>query len=119
MTATQRAASRYEGGSENLTLHFDRIASLLGSRAEWDEPCELLEAIAYEINEARTAETPSVSDESDRALEFWRRIAAGYGDDFSDFVCAEENCFRGLDDGEGYDGYCGEHADETEGVASA
>lgn len=38
-------------------------------------------------------------------------------DDWDEDVCDEPECSNRLDDGEGYDGYCGTHADiyEQEG----
>lgn len=40
------------------------------------------------------------------------QAAQAAGDD--DDTCAEDDCDASLDDGEGYDGYCGNHADQRE-----
>ena len=55
-------------------------------------------------------------------MRHWRALADRFGiehdgedeDEDEEEICREEGCENSLDDGEGYDGLCGEHADEAE-----
>ena len=52
----------------------------------------------------RTLDTAATHAEAEDALQAW----------LDENVCADANCDEPLDDGEGFDGYCGNHADILE-----
>ena len=91
-----------------------KVAAYLGSNEEWDS--EMLEGIATDCG---SAGLPRVGDQTEEALRGYRELADQFGyshdgpeDDEDDDACAD--CGEPLDDGEGYDGYCGNCADKLE-----
>lgn len=91
-------------------------AIVLGANEEWDND-DLTEDIAQLW--IKVGGAPQLSDDH-TALPHWRKLADEHGiahdgdDDLDDDTCAEEGCDNSLDDGQGYDGYCGDHADQRE-----
>lgn len=92
-------------------------AIALGANEEWDND-DLTEDIAQLW--IKVGGTPQLSDDH-TALPHWRKLADEQGiahdgedDDLDDDTCDEEGCDNSLDDGEGYDGFCGDHADQRE-----
>ena len=64
-------------------------------------------AEGYRIVDAerhRTLDTAATHQEAEDALQDW----------LDENVCVDANCDEPLDDGEGFDGYCGHHADVLE-----
>ncbi|MEK6310558.1 MAG: hypothetical protein V4755_07600 [Curtobacterium sp.] len=83
------------------------IAAYLGASPDWNggDVCAIASEAAGRILQYEIG-SPDV-------LPFWRARAAELGIEIDDEdVCADATCFESLDDGEGSDGFCGQHADE-------
>lgn len=130
LLALRAKVAQYEaniGPSDNVEAagHYAQLgeftAALLGANEEWD--------IAFPEYMAehwlQVGGQPSISDQNEAALTHWRAIADRLGiehdaleedteEEDEEELCAEDGCENSLDDGEGYDGYCGEHADQRE-----
>lgn len=85
------------------------VAATLGANPEWDSPADYLEWFA---EKAGSAFGVSVGDQDAATLKFWRGIADRFGVYYedNDELCRERGEFN--DDGEGWDGYCGDCADK-------
>lgn len=102
--------SHVEPQELNDTTALDQIAALLGANGEWD--VEYLESIA-DIVGLTSRNHPG--DVSGRELSHYAEEADKYDIEWeNDDICSEDGCYETLDDGEGYDGLCGTHADQAE-----
>lgn len=97
------------------------VAVSLGSEREWGDPSGFLQDFA-EVAGGAGLPHPG----SDDNLAHYRALADAMGLDYErdddeeeddeddEDTCDAEGCDESLSDGEGYDGYCGTHADERE-----
>lgn len=73
-----------------------------------------LEQSRRELAAARASLLTGFSDRQAGGSALAGRRTAKRDDDDDDNICDAKGCTNKLDDGEGYDGYCGEHADKRE-----
>lgn len=94
------------------------LAVIAAIHDEWQHPREDLERWIVARNNSGRVLEPLLDSTDMQQFQSDGTIALATIDDlemlFMDEHCAEPGCTNYADDGEGYDGYCGSHADARE-----